>query len=334
MSCACEDRGRAHERPPISISLDLDNLWSYLKTHGDSGWESFPSYLPQLAGLVLERLERHGLTLTFFVVGQDAALPRNREALGALASAGHSIGNHSFHHEPWLHLYRGEQIADEIDRAAEQIEEATGKRPRGFRGPGFSLSRETVRVLIDRGYLYDASTFPTFLGPLARAYYFWHSRGLSPEERKKRAQLFGGVRDGLRPIQPYMWHVEGKELLELPVTTLPFLRSPFHLSYLIYLARFSRQLGKSYLLTALSLCRLSGVEPSLLLHPLDFLGGDRVRELSFFPGMDLATSFKLDFFDEAITLIKEWFTPMNMEQHAASILRRALPRRDAGELDR
>jgi hypothetical protein len=24
-------------KPPASISLDLDNLWSYLKTHGTSG---------------------------------------------------------------------------------------------------------------------------------------------------------------------------------------------------------------------------------------------------------------------------------------------------------
>ena len=32
-------------RPVASISLDLDNQWSYMKTHGDPGWESFPSYL-------------------------------------------------------------------------------------------------------------------------------------------------------------------------------------------------------------------------------------------------------------------------------------------------
>jgi hypothetical protein len=32
-------------KPAASISLDLDNLWSYLKTQGAPGWESFPSYL-------------------------------------------------------------------------------------------------------------------------------------------------------------------------------------------------------------------------------------------------------------------------------------------------
>ena len=30
--------------PIASLSLDLDNKWSYLKTHGDPGWEGFPSY--------------------------------------------------------------------------------------------------------------------------------------------------------------------------------------------------------------------------------------------------------------------------------------------------
>ena len=28
-----------------SISLDLDDQWSYMKVHGDEGWETFPSYL-------------------------------------------------------------------------------------------------------------------------------------------------------------------------------------------------------------------------------------------------------------------------------------------------
>ena len=35
-------------KPAASISLDLDNLWSYLKTQGAPGWESYPSYLDQV----------------------------------------------------------------------------------------------------------------------------------------------------------------------------------------------------------------------------------------------------------------------------------------------
>ncbi len=82
----------------------------------------------------------------------------------------------------------------------------TGKKPIGFRGPGYSLSETVLRVLFRHGYLYDASTLPTFLGPLARAYYFFTTK-LAPEEKNKRKQLFGGVRDGMRPIRAYKWHI-------------------------------------------------------------------------------------------------------------------------------
>ena len=44
-------------KPLASISLDLDNLWSYMKTHGDPGWESFPSYLDTFIPLVLDLLD-------------------------------------------------------------------------------------------------------------------------------------------------------------------------------------------------------------------------------------------------------------------------------------
>ena len=165
-----------------SLSLDLDNKWSYLKTHGDRGWEEFPSYLDGVVPRFLELLDKLGLRITVFVVGQDAALEKNRPALAAIAAAGHEIGNHSFHHEPWLHLYSPEEIEREISSAEEAIAEATGVVPTGFRGPGYSLSPAVLQCLVRRGYCYDASTLPTLIGPLARAYYFMTAK-LSPAER-------------------------------------------------------------------------------------------------------------------------------------------------------
>ena len=87
-----------------------------MKTHGDEGWEAFPSYLDVVVPRVLEILDEKQLKITFFVVGQDAAREENHPALRSIAEAGHEIGNHSFHHEPWLHLYSDEQIAEEFDR--------------------------------------------------------------------------------------------------------------------------------------------------------------------------------------------------------------------------
>ncbi len=306
-------------RPRISISIDLDNQWSYMKTHGDAGWDAFPSYLDRAAEIILERLDAHGLTVTCFVVGQDAAIETNHAALRAVAGAGHEIGNHSFHHEPWLHSYSYEQVRDEIRTAQLHIEKATGQRPRGFRGPGYSLSRDTLRVLAEEEFLYDASTLPTFIGPLARAYYFWKSRGLSPEEREQRKRLFGSLRDGLRSNRSYSWKLESGSLVEIPVTTMPIFRVPIHLSYLLYLSRFSRRLAVAYLKLAIGLCRATRTEPSFLLHPLDFLGGDAVDGLDFFPGMDLDTGSKLRFVDTVIDALKAHFEPVTLEEHARAV---------------
>src|SRR5207247_3722532 len=98
-------------RPIASLSLDLDNKWSYLKTHGDPEWERLPSYLDVVVPRVLDILKARNLTITVFIVGQDAALDKNRELLRAIAAAGHEIGNHSFHHAPWPHPSSEDQPA-------------------------------------------------------------------------------------------------------------------------------------------------------------------------------------------------------------------------------
>ena len=83
-------------KPLASLSLDLDNQWSYMKTHGDAGWESFPSYLDVVVPRVLNFLQESDQKITFFIVGQDAALEKNHAALASISAAGHEIGNHSF----------------------------------------------------------------------------------------------------------------------------------------------------------------------------------------------------------------------------------------------
>ena len=132
-----------------SLSLDLDNKWAYLKTHGDKGWDSFPSYLDLVVPRMIEFLEARDLKITVFVVGQDAAIEENKSVLSSIAKAGHEIGNHSFRHEPWLHLYTPDELELEFEKTEAAIFEATGERPVGFRGPGFSLSKQTslIRLL-------------------------------------------------------------------------------------------------------------------------------------------------------------------------------------------
>lgn len=299
--------GQADSKPLASLSIDLDNLWSYLKTRGDDSWRSFPSFLDIVVPRVLRFLEQRDQPITWFVVGQDAAVTENHAMLASVATAGHEIGNHSFLHEPWLHLYSPDRLDDELSRTEQAIEEATGRHPSGFRGPGFSVSEDVLLALQRRGYRYDASTLPTFIGPLARAFYLRKAH-LTPDERAERDVLFGPFREGGRPLKPYRWRLDGSRLIEVPVTTMPGLRTPIHMSYLVYLAeRSSSAMAQRYLAAALRLCRWTGIAPSLLLHSHDFVGADDVAAMSFFPGFRLPGEEKVRLVGQCVDLLRRDF---------------------------
>ncbi len=303
------------KKPIASISLDLDNQWSYMKIHGDQGWEKYPSYFNIFVPHVLNVLDELDLKITFFIVGKDTETEENRKYLRMITERGHEAGNHSYHHESWLQTYSYEKIEKEIREAEEAIEKTTGQRTTGFRGPGFSWSRDLLKVLQSRGYQFDASTLPTYLGPLARMYYFKKS-DLSKEEKKARKELFGKFSEGFRKLKPYKWDLgDGKDITEIPVTTMPVFKLPFHLSYLIYLGNISMPLMKLYLNTAIKMCKITRTPISFLLHPLDLIGGDQITQLAFFPGMNVNSDKKVEVFKTVINSLKNNYEVTNMSTH-------------------
>ncbi len=312
-------------KPCASLSLDLDNAWSYLKIHGGTSWQTFPSYLDRVVPRVLDFLAQRDLTITVFVVGQDAALEKNRESLASIARAGHDIGNHSFDHEPWIAHAGYRAVRDELGRAHAAIADATGREPRGFRGPGFATSSTLLDALVDSGYVYDASHLPTFIGPLSRWYYFRHA-DLSPAERQERHALFGHCTDGFKRNAAHLIRTSRGTIVEIPVTTMPVLRTPIHCSYLLYLDALSPRLADAYFAFSLRLCRIAGVEPSLLLHPLDFMGGDDgLDELRFFPGMTVPANRKIETVSRFIAMYQHRYHVGTMIDHAQRALQAAGP---------
>ena len=301
-------------KPLAGISLDLDNQWSYMKIHGDEGWDQYPSYFDIFVPHVLDVLDELELKITFFIVGKDTEFNGNRKYLKMITDRGHDVGNHSYHHESWLQTYCYEKIEKEIREAEEAIESVTGQRPTGFRGPGFSWSLDLLKVLESRGYHFDASTLPTYLGPLARMYYFSKS-DLSKEEKKARKELFGKFSEGFRSLKPYKWDLgEGRSIIEIPVTTMPVIKMPFHLSYLIFLGNISMVLMKIYLRIAISLCKVTKTPLSFLLHPLDLIGGDQISQLAFFPGMNVSSEKKVQIFKLVIRILSANYTIVNMSK--------------------
>jgi hypothetical protein len=111
-------------------------------------------------------------------------------------------------------------------------------------------------------------------------------------------------------------------LIEIPVTVMPGTRVPMHVSYLLALGGRSMRLARAYFRSALEVCKMTGVEPSLLLHPLDFLGGDDVDSLSFFPGMAMRGHEKTEMTAEFLDLYADHFEVATLGGHAAAVAAR------------
>jgi hypothetical protein len=251
------------------------------------------------------------------VIGADAARDDGAEAVRSFTEAGHEIGNHSYEHEPWLQRYAADRLAEEIDKTHEAIVRAGAPAPTGFRGPGYSTSPMLQRLLAERGYTYDASTLPTWIGPLARAHHF-RSTNLTPEQREERAGLFGGVSQARLPLRPYRSEPNG--IVELPVTTMPLFRVPIHGSYLFQLFAVSPAVARSYFRLALTLCRRRRVGMSMLLHPTDLLDAKDAPALSFFPGMSVPASEKYRFMTWVLSTMRTHFDVVGTRTHVECAL--------------
>jgi peptidoglycan/xylan/chitin deacetylase (PgdA/CDA1 family) len=90
---------------------------------------------------MLDVLARYQVHATFFMVG--ARVDAHPEIARAVVAAGHTVGNHTFHHER-LVLKTPDQVKRELAAAQRSIERATGVRPTLYRPP-FGAEDTTTR---------------------------------------------------------------------------------------------------------------------------------------------------------------------------------------------
>jgi len=298
--------------PRGSLSVDLDDEWAYRRALGDPGWRARTSYFAALG----PRLDRvlEGRRATCFGVGADARRPEGAALLRSLHERGHEVASHSDDHDLHLHRRPRASIERDLDRSAAALAAATGTPPVGFRAPGYGVSAALWSALASRGYRYDASAFPTPLGPLSRLWFGRHTRGPRVRARVLRdraAELARGPR--VRRIV-----VDGRALIEVPVTVMPYTRLPIHASHLLLLARRAPRLAERYLELALAACARSGIGPALVLHPTDLLDPAESPALRRFPNMRVPADLKLGLVERWLELTEARFTLGTVAAQAAA----------------
>lgn len=109
---------------------------------------------------VLSVLDDCGVKGTFFVQGKVAeAFPR---LVRDLAAEGHEIQSHGYSHRPLFAMNRRE-LRDELERARQTVEDASGLAVNAFRAQDFSIVSNNLwalDVLAEVGFQIDSSIFP------------------------------------------------------------------------------------------------------------------------------------------------------------------------------
>jgi peptidoglycan/xylan/chitin deacetylase (PgdA/CDA1 family) len=148
------------KRCAVVLTFDMDGQTAFMggrsKTD-DAALLSRGEFGPRVgAPRILELLARYDIPATWFVPGLIA--DTYPELVRRVFSTGHEIGHHGYNHEHFPTAFKTrEEEAAVLLRGIESIFRVTGARPLGFRAPEDGISKHTVQLLLQNGFLYDCS---------------------------------------------------------------------------------------------------------------------------------------------------------------------------------
>ncbi|MFC2010278.1 polysaccharide deacetylase family protein [Chloroflexota bacterium] len=176
----------------IAVTVDVESDWG----------GRVDEFLGLEIGLpyILELLESTGIKATFFVSG--AVVPRYKEMVRKIGEAGHEVASHGLTHENHSLLSK-ERLLEEINMSKRLLVDEIGAEILGFRAPQYRVNSTLFDVLANLHFKYDSS----------------FSRGIVPTR-------YSGLSV---PKTPFLLE---NGLLEIPVSSTPYLRIPLGLRWI------------------------------------------------------------------------------------------------------
>ena len=144
----------------VAITFDMDAESLIHLEHPKDGHNrvsalSMLRYGPEVAvPRILETYRRYEIKQTFFIPAW--CIEQYPRTVEAIVEAGHEVGHHGYIHENPQAASRDEEQYW-LRRSIDVIERATGQRPRGWRAPLYNFSQHSADLLLEEGFVYDAS---------------------------------------------------------------------------------------------------------------------------------------------------------------------------------
>jgi polysaccharide deacetylase family protein (PEP-CTERM system associated) len=179
-----------------AMTIDVEDYFHVTAFEGIAPrhrWFEFESRVCQNTDRLLEIFDETSTRATFFVLGWVAE--HHPDLVRRIAAAGHEVACHSYAHRLVYDMTRP-AFREDTRRAKATIEDATGRAVVGYRAPTYSITPRSLwalDVLIEEGFLYDASIFPIH-----------HDRYGIP----------------ISPREPYTIHRPAGSIVEVPGSTI------------------------------------------------------------------------------------------------------------------
>jgi len=123
---------------------------------GSGEWDRLEPRVERNTHELLDLLGEVGAKSTFFVLGWIAR--RYPRLVQRIVEEGHELASHTDLHKQLWSLSR-EDVAGELARSRDSLEQVGGTRVFGVRAPNFSISDQVLECIAEAGYWYDSSFF-------------------------------------------------------------------------------------------------------------------------------------------------------------------------------
>ena len=177
-----------------AMSVDVEDYFqvsAFEKHIPHSDWDRFECRVEANTHRILDLFSEQGCKATFFTLGWIAE--RYPGIVRRIVAEGHELASHGYEHIRVTQQNR-EQFSEDVVRTKAILEDIGGTPVRGYRAASYSIGRDNLwalEVLQETGHEYSSSIYPI------------------------RHDLYG-----MPEAQRFAHHINGLDILEIPVTTI------------------------------------------------------------------------------------------------------------------